>query len=321
MAGRISTPDHMSSAQRTPQLSVPDGAAPTSVMAPATDGEWSAESDHTDGLGNGFAPGASGAPATEQSRALAMLRGLLRHTVHVLWPCVLLVGAWQLWVSAKNLPPAVAPQPRDVLSYLSANPGSLVSDALNTLLTVVGGVALGAVVGLILAGLCWFVPIARALISAPTLLTQCVPIAVLVPVLARILGYNQRTVVIIAAIIGFFPVLVLTSAGLALTPFGSGDFFAVSGSSRWQRFRHLAVPSAVPRLLVALRMSVVAAFVGAMLAQWIMGANGLGYRLVVAQAAFRTDEAWAVSCVSIVLSVLLYSAVSALCRLADSRFT
>jgi NitT/TauT family transport system permease protein len=125
---------------------------------------------------------------------------------------------------------------------------------------------------------------------------------------------------IVAALISFFPVLVFTTTGLRSTPAGSDDMFVVFGARRWQRFRHLAVPSAVPRLLVALRLSVVAAVVGAMLAQWIMGTSGLGYRLVVAQVSFRTSEAWGASFVAILLSVALYSAVSALCRVAQSRF-
>jgi ABC-type nitrate/sulfonate/bicarbonate transport system permease component len=245
---------------------------------------------------------------------------VLRWVLHTVWPLALVYVAWTAWVDLKNLPPAVAPHPNDVLRFIADNPGSFLGDAWNTILVVVGGLLVGAVAGAVLAGASWYSSLARSVISGPALITQCLPIATIAPVLARVFGYNQRTIVVIAALIAFFPVLVFTTAGLRQTPPGADDLFVVLGGTRWQRFWRLAVPSALPRLLVAMRLSVVAAVVGAMLAQWIMGTSGLGYRLVIAQASFRTNEAWGASLVAIVLSVLLYSIVSALCRVASDRF-
>jgi NitT/TauT family transport system permease protein len=244
----------------------------------------------------------------------------LKQIVHVLWPMALLVGVWALWVEVTDMPPAVAPSPTDVFAYILKQPGTYLTDALATLLIVVGGLVLGSIAGVGLATISWFSNFARATISGPALITQCLPVATMVPVLARVFGYNQRTVVVIAALIAFFPVLVFTSSGLRSTPPGADDLFRVFGAGRKQRFFHLALPSAFPRMLVALRLSVVAAVVGAMLAQWIMGTEGLGYRLVIAQVSFRMSEAWGASVVAILLSVVLYTAVSGICRMAQERF-
>lgn len=252
--------------------------------------------------------------------ALRIVRRVLMGIVSVLWPVVFLYIVWALWIDLKQLPPAVAPHPNDVITYISENPGSYVADALDTLRIVVGGVLLGALAGVALASLSWFSSFARAAISAPTLITQCLPVATLVPVIARVFGYNERTVIIVAALITFFPVLVFTSTGMRSTPAGTTDMFKVFGASRRRRFMLLAVPSSVPRLLVSLQLSVVVAVVGSMLAQWIMGANGLGYRLAVAQASFRTAEAWGASVIAILVGVVLYSAASTLARYARRRF-
>lgn len=251
---------------------------------------------------------------------LRITRRVLMGIVSVIWPVVFIYVVWALWIDLKELPPAVAPHPNDVLEYISQNPGSYATDALNTLKIVVGGVLLGALAGVALATLSWFSSFARAAISAPTLITQCLPVATLVPVIARVFGYNERTVVMVAALITFFPVLVFTGAGMRSTPAGTTDLFKVFGAPRRRRFLMLAVPSSVPKFLVSLQLSVVVAVVGAMLAQWIMGANGLGYRLAVAQASFRTSEAWGASVVAILVGVLLYSVASALTRYARSRF-
>jgi ABC-type nitrate/sulfonate/bicarbonate transport system permease component len=247
------------------------------------------------------------------------LGGAARSLLHALWPIVLVLAVWAAWVELGDVPPAVAPAPLNVLTYIVANPASFAADALATVLVVVGGLALGAIAGALLAAASWFSAVARSVISGPALLTQCLPIVTIAPVLARVFGYGITTIVVIAALISFFPVLVFTTTGLRQTPPGADDLFRVLGAGRWQRFLRLAAPSALPRLLVALRMSIVAAVVGAMLAQWIMGTAGLGYRLAVAQSSFRMAEAWASSLVAIVLSVLLYSLVAAACRAAQNR--
>jgi NitT/TauT family transport system permease protein len=248
------------------------------------------------------------------------LRGVGLGLVHALWPLIALFAAWTLWVEAGDIPPAVAPRPSAVLDFLAENLGSFVGDALSTLAVVLGGLVVGAVTGVVLAALSWTSQVFRAVINGPALLTQCLPVATITPVLARLFGYGTSTIVLITALISFFPVLVFTATGLRRTPPGADDLFVVLGAGKWQRFWRLAVPSAVPRILVAMRVSVVAAVAGTMLAQWIMGTSGLGYRLIIAQTSFRTAEAWASSVVSIVLSVLLYAVVSAICRVAEKRF-
>ncbi|CAN5424019.1 ABC transporter permease subunit [soil metagenome] len=278
--------------------------APPALSAPTADG----------------VPDVASAPSGSSRNVLHVLRKVLMGIVNILWPVVFVYVVWALWIDLKHLPPAVAPHPSDVIRYIFDNPGSYATDALNTLKIVVGGVLVGAIAGIVLATLSWFSSFARAATSAPTLITQCLPIATLVPVIARVFGYNERTVVIVAALIAFFPVLVFTSAGMRSTPAGTTDLFKVFGATRRRRFALLAVPSAIPRLLVALQLVVVVAVVGAMLAQWIMGTNGLGYRLAVAQASFRTSEAWGASVVAILVGVLLYSIASTLSRYAQRRF-
>jgi NitT/TauT family transport system permease protein len=248
------------------------------------------------------------------------MAGIATRVVDALWPLAIVIAAWALWVYLGDVPPAVAPKPADVLSYLATHLGSFVGDTWHTIEVVVGGLVIGTAAGVLLAALSWFSDILRAVINGPALLTQCLPVATITPVLARVFGYGSTTIVIITALIAFFPVLVFATAGLRQTPAGAADLFIVLGAGVWQRFWRLAAPAAVPRILIALRLSVVGAVAGTMLAQWIMGTSGLGSRLILAQVSFRTAEAWASSVVSIVLSVLLYAAVSALCRRAGARF-
>jgi ABC-type nitrate/sulfonate/bicarbonate transport system permease component len=301
--------------------------SPVSPVARATppeyaDAQSSVEQAAEQDVVDGALPDVSDRPsAPAADRGVGRrLRSVGAGLVHVVWPLAALFVAWALWVRVGDVPPAVAPHPGTVLSFLVQNLGSFLGDAGSTVAVVVGGLVIGTLAGAVLAAVSWFSGIARAVINGPALLTQCLPVATITPVLARLFGYGVSTIVVITALISFFPVLVFASAGLRRTPPGADDLFVVLGAGRWQRFWRLAAPSAVPRVLVAMRVSVVAAVAGTMLAQWIMGTSGLGYRLIIAQMSFRTSEAWASSVVSIVLSVLMYAVVSALCRVAEKRF-
>jgi hypothetical protein len=61
----------------------------------------------------------------------------------------------------------------------------------------------------------------------------------LIPILARLLGYNLKTELAIVAIISFFPSFVFTAAGLRALPAGSTDLFQANGASTWHRLAFL----------------------------------------------------------------------------------
>jgi len=68
----------------------------------------------------------------------------------------------------------------------------------------------------------------------------------LIPVLARVFGYDVKTVRAIGVIICFFPAFVFTSAGLKVLPLGSDDLFKVLGASPVRRFAYFVAPRRFP---------------------------------------------------------------------------
>lgn len=72
-----------------------------------------------------------------------------------------------------------------------------------------------------------------------------IPVVTLIPVLARVFGYDVKTVLVIVVIICFFPTFVFTSAGLVLPP-GSGDLFKGLGACPVRRFAHPVAPRRFP---------------------------------------------------------------------------
>jgi ABC-type nitrate/sulfonate/bicarbonate transport system permease component len=248
-----------------------------------------------------------------------VIRGL-GHLALVVWPAALVAAAWQAWIVLGDVPPAVAPRPAAVMRFVLDNKGSYLRDAWDFVVVVVTGTLLGTAAGVVLAVTGWLSSFVRSLISPLSLVTQCLPIVVMVPILGRLFGYEPRTIIVIAAIIAFFPSLVFTSRGLTDSPPGSDDLFTVLGANRWRRFRLLAGPAAIPHLLLSLRLAVIGAVIGALVGQWILGTQGLGYRLALAQSTYRTADAWGSALLTVAVSILLLAVTTAASTRAAERF-
>jgi len=235
-------------------------------------------------------------------------RPLLLRLIEDYWGVLLILGAWEVWVVANHFNPIVMPTPSAVLGDLIGHPDVYLANVGITLAVAVFGLVAGMAVGTALAIGAWFSPIAAGLLNPLTVLFSSVPVVALIPVIARLLGYDTSTVLAIVVIITFFPSFVFASSGLRALPPGSEDLFRVLGASRFELLRRLALPAALPNLAIAFRLAAAHAILAAMVAEFLMGTTGLGYLFARTKADFQTEQAFGVSAVATVISASAYLA-------------
>ncbi len=228
--------------------------------------------------------------------------------IDVAWPVLVLLVAWQAWIALGHVPAIVAPSPAAVVRELVAHPDVYASAAATTLGASALGLVAGTLLGSALALAVWLAPAAEALMTFPALLVQATPLVALVPVFGRLFGYGEPTVLAAAIAITFLPTFVLVAAGLRAVPPGGDALFAVLGAARTTRLLHLALPAAVPNLLIAIRIAAANSILAALVAEYLVGNAGLGRVLADAQSQFLTPRAWSASLVATVLSVAAYAA-------------
>ena len=224
------------------------------------------------------------------------------------WGVALILLAWQGWVTAYQLNAIVLPQPLDVLADILRNPGIYAANAAQTAWMALAGLAIGMAVGTVLAILAWASPLLGGMLTPLGVLFSSIPVVALIPVLARLFGYDGGTVVAIVAIISFLPAFVFTGSGLRALPPGSDDVFRAFGGSRRARFTRLVLPAAVPSWMIALRLAAPTAILAALLAEYLIGTSGLGHLFRAAGETFDTERALGTSVVATVVSVLLFGA-------------
>jgi NitT/TauT family transport system permease protein len=228
---------------------------------------------------------------------------------------------WQLWITVTNTNMIVMPAPVDVLLSTIENPGRVLAASIHTAAVAFGGLILGVLGGGLLAVLAVLNPLLAGAIVPSLVLARSIPVVAMIPVIARLLGFNDETVLAVAVVITFFPAFALTTSGLRAVPPGTEDLFRLNAASRRTEMLRLRLPAAVPHLLTAIRIAAATSVLGALAAEWLIGTRGLGY--LFGQASFRLAPglAWSAIIMAMLLSVVLFALASAIERRGRERWT
>ncbi|MBM3648798.1 MAG: ABC transporter permease subunit [Alphaproteobacteria bacterium] len=248
-------------------------------------------------------------------------RPLLLRLVEDYWGILLLLLAWQAWVVINRFNPIVMPTPVAVLGDLARHPDVYLGNVGITLAVALFGLVAGMWVGTALAIAAWFSPVASGMLNPLTVLFSSVPVVALIPVIARLLGYDTSTVLAIVTIITFFPSFVFASSGLRSLPPGSEDLLRVLGASRLHLLLRLALPAAMPNLAIAFKLAAAHAILAAMIAEFLMGTTGLGYLFAKTKSDFNTEQAFGASAVATVISAAAFLGAGWVERRVRERYT
>jgi NitT/TauT family transport system permease protein len=230
---------------------------------------------------------------------------------------ILLLATWQALVWSGSVASFLLPAPLDVADAFWRGVSSKLfwRYGQTTLMESLIGFGLGAVVALPVGyGIARSRLLARAL--EPYLAaSQAVPAIAIAPLLVLWLGYGLQSVVILCALIVFFPVVVNTALGIRMIDRDVLDAARVDGASGWPMLLHFEAPLALPSMLAGLRTSLTLSITGAVVGEFVIGDRGLGGLLTIARGNFDTPLAFA----TLFMLMLMASALYGVARLIESR--
>ncbi|MFF2044085.1 ABC transporter permease [Kitasatospora sp. NPDC058170] len=222
---------------------------------------------------------------------------------------MLLLGLWAAAVDGGAVSPFFLPHPADLAREFVAELGrdTLLDATGTTLYESLAGVGLGTAVALPLGYL-----LARSRLAARALqpylaATQAVPAVALAPLLALWLGYGTWPVVVLCALMVFFPILVNTVLGIRGLDQEVLAAARVDGVGRWGMMRHIEFPLALPSVLAGIRTGVTLSVTGAVVGEFVMGGEGLGQLLAVQRNGSDTLGMFSTLLMLSLLAVALYA--------------
>ncbi len=227
----------------------------------------------------------------------------------------ILLGAWELYVDLGGADPLILPPPHAIAQSMFQDRGLLWSNFLVTAEEIVLGIGLAAIAGLGFAIAIHLSDRVRVSVLPMLVASQTVPIPMLAPLLILWLGFGLLPKLVVIAIVSFFAIVVTTLAGLSAVDPGMLKVMRTFGASRSSVFRHVELPSALPGLFTGIRLAVVFAVIGAVLAEQAGANSGLGYLFEISQGQLLMARAWA----SVVILSLFAIALFWMMTIAERR--
>lgn len=264
---------------------------------------------------DGVLPTRSGAGVQRVPAALPHHRW--RDALPVLVAGALFLLTWQLIVFVGDYPRFILPGPvvvgeRLVGAWLE---GTVWPHFLTTLAEVLLGLLVGGVAGLLTGVLLARSRLAERMLSPYIVAAQATPILALAPLIALWFGSGLLSRLLICALICFFPIAVGTMVGIRSVDPRLVELGRSLRADRWQLLRHFELPSALPQILGGFRIGVTLAVVGAIVAEWAGGDQGLGVLINLARGSMFDIPLMFATLVTIaLLGVALYLAVSTIER-------
>lgn len=200
--------------------------------------------------------------------------------------CVLLI-AWETIVSIFKVPAYLVPRPLSVFATIMKNFAALIKDTGITLFEAICGFLLGALIGFLIAVLFAHSRPIESSVYPYFVALQSVPIVAIAPLLVLWFGNGLAGKIIMSSIVCFFPVVINMTIGLRSADKEIFNLLKLMGATRLQIFKVLSLPSSLPFLMSALKISASLSIIGAIVAEIAGARQGIGFRIVV--SSYQTD--------------------------------
>jgi ABC-type nitrate/sulfonate/bicarbonate transport system permease component len=203
-----------------------------------------------------------------------------------------LLLAWELAAQAGVIDVRFFPAPSSIIRTLiqMAGTGELFDNVLISLQRIVLGFLLGGVpaVGIGIAMGLWR-PI-RALVDPLIVATYPIPKSSLLPLILLIFGLGEMSKVVMVAIGVFYPVAINATAGVLQINSIYLDVGKSFKASRWDTFRTIALPGALPFIMTGVKLGAGLALILIAIAEMVGAKSGIGYMIWSAWETFAVAK-------------------------------
>lgn len=226
------------------------------------------------------------------------------------------LGGWKLYVEIGDVSRFVLPPPEDVGSAFVEilGEGRTWEHLRITVWEILAGFGVALVAGGLIGVVIGELPRVERVVNPYLILLQVLPKVAIIPLLLLWLGFGSSARIVIAAVFAFFPITAGTRAGIRSVDHGQLDLATTLQASRWQRLWLIELRSALPSVLTGMEVAIVLATVGAVVAEYLSGGEGLGWLAVINLNQLQVDRLFAVIVLLCIVGVVLYTAVAMLRR-------
>ena len=188
-----------------------------------------------------------------------------------------LLVLWQL--GAMEVDAAyILPTPLQILRRLWELRKPLFTVHLPATMAVTGiGLLISVGLGLFLAVAMDWSPLLQKCLYPVVVASQTIPTTAIAPLFVLWFGYGIWSKVLVTVLITFFPITITVYDGLRAAKTEMSELLLTYGATRWDIFRKIKVPCALPYFFSAVKMAIPMSIIGAAIGEWLGAQSGLGY--------------------------------------------
>lgn len=240
-----------------------------------------------------------------------MTPGHIRDIALALLSPLALVVIWEVTVRVGLLDERFFPAPTSIGFTLVelAESGELWTNTGISLRRMFLGLLVGALPALLLGLVMGLYRPVRIAIDPIIAATYPIPKSAILPLLLLIFGLGEGSKIAMVAIGVFFPVAINSTAGVLEIDRIYHDVANNYGAGRWQKFRTIALPGAMPLILTGVRLGFGIGLILIVIAEMVGARSGLGYMIWNAWQVFQVEVMYVglviISMIGVLFTVVL----------------
>jgi NitT/TauT family transport system permease protein len=228
---------------------------------------------------------------------------------------ILILVIWEIMTAGEGR--RTVPPPSRLLEAVIDDQGLIIDAAIATFTEAIGGLIIGSLLGVGVA-----FAISRWIVLRDVLLpvaigASAIPLVAAAPIVTNWFGStSQLSMMVMASLLVFFPVMVNATRGLVEVEPASLELMRSYAASENDVLRRVRVPHMLPFLFTALKVASTLAFIGAIVAEYFGGSRGVLGKVVLEMVnSGRNGLAWGAIIIAALGAITAYLIVSLVERL------
>lgn len=227
---------------------------------------------------------------------------------------VLLVLAWQVYITLFNVPLYVLPSPLEVGTafWNMLTTKDILLHFGVTFSEVLIGFIIGSLFGFAVGYLISKVRMVEDALMPYILIAQTAPKIALAPLFVIWFGLGLLSKIVLIVSMVFFPVMLGTMFGLKDISYNLKCLMKITGLNWWQRIFQIELPHSLPFIFSGLKVGMIQAVIAAIVAEWISGQSGLGFLLIFSSTTYDSAGLFSAIIYTIILGVMYFQLINIL---------
>lgn len=219
---------------------------------------------------------------------------------------VFVIVCWEGYVWIGGVDPWLLPRPYQIVVELFSSWSLIFDRMVETLEATVLGFVAAVIASFLIATMIDLSQRARQAIYPLLIISQTIPYFIVAPLLIIWFDTGLLSKLMIVLLVCFFPITLNLADGFRQVDREMIRMLDSMGASRWQIYRMVKIPGAMPNFFTGLKIAGTYSVMGAVLSEMLGGNRGLGIMLIRASRSFEIARVFAVIVVVVALSLALY---------------